>query len=70
VALARDENRLRRRPARTYDNSMIDCIEVWWLRSLVLGHRAFWCAAAGPAARSGARTGPARRPAAAAEGRT
>jgi hypothetical protein len=28
------------------------------------------CAAAGPAARSGARTGPARRPAAAAEGRT
>jgi hypothetical protein len=28
------------------------------------------CAAAGSAARSGARTGPARRPAAAAEGRT
>jgi hypothetical protein len=33
-----------------------------------LGHRAFRCAAAGPAARSAARTGPARR-AAAAEGR-
>ena len=65
----RDQDRLRRRPARRHD-IVIRLQGARWpenFRSRSSG--SLVCAAAGPAARSGARTGPARRPAAAAEGR-
>ncbi|MBV9730116.1 MAG: hypothetical protein JO309_12075 [Pseudonocardiales bacterium] len=63
MAGARDEDRPRRRPVRTHHNSMIKLYEVRWLRSFVLGHRAFGVRRrrAGRPQRSEDRTGDQRR---------
>ena len=61
MVIDRDEDRLRRRPARTHDNSMIGLQGPGGLRTSGLGHRAFVVRRrrAGRPQRSEDRTGPA-----------